>query len=560
MHRNSHAQHTKESSLLHSIGIAAGFVVACLAAEANAFRFDIDNRDLEIYWDNTIRLNAGWRIEDIDDAIINNPALDESDYKFKQNDMIQQRADLLTEFDLIWKGDYGGRITAAAWYDHAYDDTEVKQNPVFKQAGFESAYYDNQYSSLVKNYYRGPYGEVLDAFLFANHTIGGIPVSAKAGQLSTFWGMALFYPAGIADNQQPIDGWKAAATPGTEVKEVFRPLKQVDINAQLTPTIGVEAQYYFDWDNTRVPEGGTFLAPGDYVGDAPDTTGTLRPGVPPLKRQKAVKPGKSGNWGVAVKFNPEWLQGQTVGLYYREYDEKVGWLTVNPDFSGYRWVYPTNTSVAGISFDGSIGAFAVGAEVGYHMDAGLKTPTLTPTKSGASGDTWHALINTIYLLPQTALFDTGSLAAELSYDRLDSVTKRGDLFQYDGDPACTRPGGEPGSGDASWGCATRDAWGIGISLTPQWLQVLPSLDLSLPLRLTMGLDGNSAVLSGVNEKAGAWSAGVELKYNVIHYLTIAYADVFADRHVIDGVLAGGNGSNASRTDRGRITITYKVAF
>jgi len=540
--------------------IAAGLTLAGLAGGANAFRFNTGNQDLEVFWDNTIRLNAGWRMEDIDEAIVNNPALDESDYKFEQHDMIQQRVDWLTELDIIWQGDYGARFSAAAWYDHAYDNTDVKQNPAFKQAGFQTAYYDNEYSSLVKNYYRGPYGEVLDAFLFANHAIGDVPVSFKAGQFSTFWGMALFYPPGIADSQQPVDGWKAAATPGTEVKEVFLPLTQIDINAQLTPTIGVEAQYYFDWDNTRIPEGGTFLAPGDYVGDAPDTTGTLRPGVPPFKRQKAVEPGKEGNWGVALKFNPDWLQGQTIGLYYREFDEKAGWLTVNPDFSGYRWVYPTNTRLAGISFDGSIGAFAVGAEVGYHMDTGLKTPTLTPTNAGARGDTWHALVNTIYLLPQTWLFDTGSLAAELSYDRLDNVTKREDLFQYDGDPACTRPGGGPASGNASWGCATRDAWGLGVSLTPQWLQVLPSLDLSLPLRLTMGLDGNSAVIAGVNEQAGAWSAGVELKYDVIHYLTIAYADAFTDRHVINGVLAGGNGSKAGGIDRGRITVTYKVAF
>ena len=545
--------------LRHTARASIGLAAALMASSAFAFRLDLDNPDLVVFWDNTIRLNAGWRAEDIDDAIGDNPVYDESDYKFDKGDMIQQRIDLLSELDIIWKQDYGARFSAAAWYDHAYDDTDVEQNPVFKQAGFQTAYYNATYSSLVKNYYRGPYGEILDAFVFANHTFGEVPVSVKAGQFSTFWGMALFYAGSIAQSQQPVDGRKVAATPGTEIKEAFLPLTQFNINMQLTPTLGLDAQYYFDWDDTRIPEGGTFLAFADPAGDGPDQTGTLSPNRPNLKRIKAVEPNsKAGNWGVALKYSPDWLRGQTLGLYYRKFDENIGWLTVAPDFSGYRWVYPTDTKLVGISFDGQLGKFAVGAEVGYHMDAGLKTPSFSPTNEGARGDTWHALINTIYLLPQTALFDTGTLVAELSYDRLDKVTENEALFQYEGDPACRAVTGGPG--DASWGCATRDAWGVGVTVTPKWLQVRPSLDVSLPLRLTMGLDGNSAVIQGVNENAGAWSVGLEMQYNVIHTLTIAYADAFADRHVSDGVLLGGNGSNASTSDRGRVTITYKVAF
>jgi hypothetical protein len=549
--------------LKQAVLFAVGVATAGVTGSAAAFTFNTGNPDLQVFWDNTVRANIGWRVEKIDDAIGDSPAFDESDYKFERGDMIQQRVDVLSELDIIWKRDFGARLSATGWYDHAYHDTDVEQNPIFKAAGYPTSYYNNTYSSLTKNYYRGPYGEVLDAFVFAHHNFGQMPVSIKAGQFSTFWGMSLFYISGIAQSQQPIDGRKAAATPGTEVKETFLPLTQVNVQAQITPTFAIEAQYYLDWDNTRAPEGGTYLGSADFAVDGPDQLGYQGPGFPNLKRLSNYEPGnKYGDWGVKLQFNPDFLQGQTLGVYYREFTEKTPWFTVKPDFSGYRFSYGENAKLVGLSYDGSIGSVAIGGEIGYHMDTPLKTPSFSVTNEGARGDTWHALINAIYLLPNLGFWDTGTVAAELTYDRFDKTTDNEELFLRDGTTACansSRP--VRGLGDATWGCATKDAWGFGIAFSPKWLQVLPGLDVSLPLRLTMGLDGNTAVIAGVNEDAGAWSVGTELQYDNIHFLTLAYADAFANRHVVNGVVTGGNGgSTFPITDRGRITLTYKVSF
>ena len=97
------------------------------------------------------------------------------------------------------------------------------------------------------------------------------------------------------------------------------------------------------------------------------------------KRQPLEPEHQEGNWGVNFKFNPDFLRGQTLGLYYREFDEKIPWVFLalptmdNPKPFGYRAVYAENTKVAGVSFDGQIGQWAVGGEVGYHMDTGLKS-------------------------------------------------------------------------------------------------------------------------------------------------------------------------------------------
>lgn len=51
--------------------------------------------------------------------------------------------------------------------------------------------------------------------MFANHTVGNVPLSLKAGQFTTYWGMALFYAGGIAQSQHPLDGRKGVANPGS---------------------------------------------------------------------------------------------------------------------------------------------------------------------------------------------------------------------------------------------------------------------------------------------------------------------------------------------------------
>jgi hypothetical protein len=543
--------------------LVLGIAAAGISAGASAFIVETGNPDLDVKWDNTARVSAGWRVEDIDNAIGDDPANDESDYRFEQGDMVAQRLDLLSELDVVWRVDYGARVSAAGWYDYAYHDDRVEQNPAL--ADLPSSYHGKEYTGLTKDFYHGPYAEVLDAFVFANPTVGGVPLSLKLGQFTTYWGMAVFYPGGIAQSQHPLDGRKGIANPGSEVKELFLPLSQINLQAQLTPTIAAEVQYYLDWANTRAPEGGTFLAPVDLIMQGPQQIGVAGPFN--LQRRAPLEPDdQQGNWGVSLKFNPEFLRSQTVGVYYREFDEKTPWVFLvpngGPTLYDYRAVYPENTKLVGLSFDGTIGQWTLGAELGYHMDTALKSTGFSVATEGARGDTWHAVLNTIYLLDRGALWDGGTLVMELSYDRLDDVTKNEDLFvRVDHGNTCTvGRGGPPGSWKDD--CATKDAWGLSVRFAPQWLQVLPSLDISVPILYQTGLDGNSA-MSGylVSRDVTALSVGLQFDYKVIHSLKVEYDDAFSKRHTENGIAVSGNANGIYQiTDRGRIMVTYKVAF
>ena len=53
-------------------------------------------------------------------------------------------------------------------------------------------------------------------------------------------------------------------------------------------------------------------------------------------------------------------------------------------------------------------------------------------------------------------------------------------------------------------CSTRHAASIGVSFTPTWQQVMPSMDVSLPVFLTYGLEGNAAAVGAGITPEGSW--------------------------------------------------------
>ncbi|ENO87365.1 hypothetical protein C666_11250 [Thauera linaloolentis 47Lol = DSM 12138] len=263
---------------------------------AQAFNIDTGNPDLSIRLDNSVRYNLGVRTEGRNAKIANNPNFDESDARFDRGDIVTNRLDLLSELDITYKRNFGLRVSGAAWYDHAYRDTSVRSSPAVAAQGYQSSYDGDRYSSHTKRYHRGPSGEILDAFVFANFDVGEVPVNFKAGRHTIYWGESLLTAAhGIAYSQQPVDFLKALNNPGSEVKELYKPLGQISAQLGLTDTLWVAGQYYLEWDPFPFPEGGTYLGLMDGLLEGP-TRLSLAPGFS-VPHSKDLKPKDRGNWG-----------------------------------------------------------------------------------------------------------------------------------------------------------------------------------------------------------------------------------------------------------------------
>ena len=259
------------SRVLRVLPTALAAATLFAGSGAQAFEIDTGNPDLAMRWDNTFRYNLGVRVEQRDPKIGNSALSDEGDYSFDKGQTVAKRLDILSEFDLVCKKRYGFRVSGAGWYDAAYGDKSQVQPE--RAAGRDPELHRQPVQPAVKRLYHGGAGEFLDAFVFGGVDLGEVPVQAKLGRHTLYWGESLFlggHMHSVSYAQNPLDLQKGFATPGTEAKELFRPLNQLSVQAQLTDTLSVAGQYMLEWESARYPEGGTYLGPVDFVFNGPD--------------------------------------------------------------------------------------------------------------------------------------------------------------------------------------------------------------------------------------------------------------------------------------------------
>jgi hypothetical protein len=537
-----------------------------VGGSAGAFEIQTGNSDLEIHWDNSFRYTLGQRLKGQNRDIINSPNNDDGDRNFDVG-IVSNRIDLLTELDTVYKKNYGVRLSAAGWYDLRYhqhlDNTSPTSNHTVN--GFPGAV---GLSSYTKRHFAGPDAELLDAFAFGKFDAADVPVSARVGRHTVYWGESVLPFAGahgISYGQSPIDLGKALAQPGVELKEIFRPLNQVSLQVQPSKELTIMGQYYLQWEADRFPESGSYLGFADMYLNGGETI-LLGPGMF-LRNGGDITPRQARDWGLAARWSPEWLDG-TLGIYYRNFSDKLPQLILGSGGT-YHFAYASDIDLLGISLAKNIAGVSVGSEVSYRWGMPLLSQALpgalpgqippplpaSGDTAGGRGETLHALVNFLALMPKTPLFDEGSCLLELTYSRWMRVSQGGEFFL-----------GRDGYSGADR--VTRDAMTGAINFAPMWRQVLPGVDLTMPLSIASGLFGTSAVATGGAAKNGSYSAGLSFDILAKYTATLTYAGFFGNYRVdpVSGTILppgffGGAGDIFGLLkDRNLISLTLKAAF
>ena len=562
-------------------------VLLVTCGSSGAFEIPTGNDDMMLRWDNTLRYTLAQRLDGQNRALIGNPNTDDGDRNFTSG-IVSNRLDLLSEADLVYKKKYGVRVSGAAWYDERYADERMQNRHVSTSnylvgLGTPSV----GLNSYNTNNFAGPNGELLDAFAFANSEIGGMPFNVKIGRHTIYWGESLGTAGlmhSVAFAQMPLDQAKALTMPGVEAKEVFRPLNSISLQFQPTSTLSIAGQYYLQWEHNKFAEAGTYLGASDVQigGNQGSLIAGSAPGIGYLRAIKGgdIEPIGMRDWGVAVRWSPEALGGE-LGLYYRNFSDKspqvhlqpgvlltpAGPKIINPAIvdlahgimGRYYLAYAQNIDLYGISLSKQFFGISVGAELSYRENMPLVSETvaiLTATgipgegeTGGARGNTWHALINFVGTVKPNPLFDTASWSMEYVWNHLDSVTQGAAVYK----------------GRSSYNeidKPTKDFVGGALNFTPTWFQVVPGVDLSLPLSISSGLVGNSCVSGGGNKNAGSWGVGLGADIFMKYRVDIKYVDFFGD-YTTDpatGAVKIANGGSALLSDRGFISLTLKTTF
>jgi len=499
-------------------------IAALAAGHAQAFQFDTPE-DWSIRWDNTLKGSTKYRLRDADAALsqafvggnpANGPAalnFNAGDQNFQRKGIVSERLDILSEFDVVYRRNFGLRLSAAAWYDHKIRGTTDATDP------FVGQFPINEFPAKTRRT-AGRKAELLDAFVFGGVRFDNqVKLTGRLGRHALQYGESLFFgDNGIARAQGPIDIDKLLASPGAQFKEIIRPVPQASAQLQLSPALAIGGYYQFSWEEDRLPPSGTYFSTAnipwgseqsELVGLGPTTTFLLNPGGD-------IKPRNTGQFGLQMKWR---IDETDLGLYYAKFHDKDGQLYGALNFAGApnlfgqlpgQWYYkfPEGIRTFGVSASHSFGDFNVATEASIRQNMPLRSTNMLfgffpgqPQPQHAVGKTAHFNVSTLASFGPNFLSQESSLVGEIAWNRV--------LSKND-------PDGELDGG------RTRDATALRLIYTPSYRQALAGLDLSVPVGIGYTLRGNSSITAWGAEDTGDFSIGLEGNYLGVWQVGLSY--------------------------------------
>src|SRR5690606_23063245 len=145
---------------------------------------------------------------------------------------------------------------------------------------------------------------------------------------------------------------------------------QVSAKAQVTDKLSVAGQYFYEWDYTRIPYGGTYFGAADPFFEGPDRL-PVSEGFA-LRREKSRYGRDTANWGVMAKYDAQAIDS-TVGVYYREFDDYQPWFApeISTTSPSYRLAYARDVKLIGVSFSRVFNTVSFAGELSYRKDGAL---------------------------------------------------------------------------------------------------------------------------------------------------------------------------------------------
>ena len=505
-------------------------------SSVHALDINTGNPNFTARWDNTFKYSNLWRIEGPQSKVLGNNPVDpisslnynDGDNNFSDTGPVSNRVDLLTELDLAWKNSFGVRASAAAWYDSVYNQPNANKTGASNSYSVGPTKFTKETRDIM-----GRYVELLDAFAWDKGMVGGMPFTVRVGRHTLQYGETLFYGGnGIANAQGPIDVIKLLSVPGSQFKEILRPVGQMSFNLQASENLTFDGYYQFQWEESRLPAAGSYLSTADFVGPGSETFLVAGPpnfGPVPVGfvRRGDMPADDQGQGGFAIHYTPP-DSDYRFGLYFANYHEKAPELYVAPYATGPRFengmvtigqweqVYPENIKTFGASVTSSIGQLNWAAEVSWRIDQPLNSDPVTviPGTTAdnnnhplyAVGNTMHANVNGLYVLQPNKFWQGGVVLAEAAWNYVMECTRN-----------C---GPEASNGFSPTGAVdpntTEHAIIFRILFDPAYFQVLPGLDIDLPIGIGYNPYGRSRAIGGGGpfsvEHGGDVEVGINGKY------------------------------------------------
>jgi hypothetical protein len=511
--------------------LAAATALA-IAAPTLAADFSLGGGDVKLNWTNTFRYGAAFRLDDRDPVLLGHPNGDDGDYNFGKG-LISNRIELLSELDARSRQGFGARISAAGWYDAVYNSHNDNPGFVGGAVPNQTSVTSDQFTRKTRDLH-GRKVELRDAFVQGRLDLGGMPLVVRLGQHALVWGESVFFAANaIAGGQSAYDISRLLADPTAQPKEFVLPVAQLSAQLQLSPDLSLGGYVQFRHRANRLAAVGSYFSVSDVVGDGAERMWIGAGAAVP--REQDLKADDSGQFGLQAR----WRLGETdLGFYAIRFHDKdpqqvtrLGLISI-PGIqpfvapTGYYLAYHEATSALGVSLSRSLGEVNLAAEAsirrnqslgssGHAVDASaLAPPGVVPASDNrdnpayAVGNTAHVNISAIWALKPSPMWREALLIGEVAWNRLLSCKK-----------SCA-------SLDPN---ATRDAISLRAVFEPTYRQIVPGLDLGIPVGLGWTPDGSRSVIGPFAypaEGGGDVTIGLNGTYEQAWRLNLAYAHFF----------------------------------
>ena len=452
-----------------SLYLAASFA-ALLGGAAGA----AESNSPDISWDNTLKLGTSDQLH----AASSNycagaPGQSENYGCGYAEGFTPIQIDWLSQLDIAYR-DAGIHLSSAARYD------------VWKP---QATYSSDRYIELY------------EAFVHGTVDLGeNQPLSFRIGRHTLIWGESQFFPEnGIAAGQTPIDTTGVKGIDTYQAHDIFLPVGQTSFSWRVADDVAIEGYYQFEWRGDRIDPGDASASAGTVFDTKQGEPITLQTASGPhlYTRVDNDTPASHDQFGLAVKWR---LGDYDLGVYGLDYDAKTPTVTFYGNGT-YGLADATGIALVGLSVAGPLADGTFGTELSARRDmplvngglfvrghAGYSEANAGGAGIGPRGDTLHLQISlNREIAPIRGFSDGADWTTEIAGNHLLRVTS---------DPTALVPG------------RTSTAAAVRTVLASRFYQVLPRIDLSVPIGVSYNFLGLSQVLPDMNRGTGEANIGI----------------------------------------------------
>ncbi len=277
-----------------------GLLLFAVIASTHIQAIEFYANGIEAQFDSQISIGSSWRMEDQDSYLtrgiepgstdINKENGNDGDLNYKNGDAFSQifkgSHDLQVNYDNV-----GFFVRGKYWHDTALEQ--------------KSELDDSTNHQLAK--YSG--ATVLDAFVYGEFDVLGMPLDLRLGKQVVSWGESTFIRNGI-NQVNPVDV-SAFRRPGAEIKEGLIPVNMAFASLGLTDNLNAEMFYQLSFQESVIDDCGTYFSTNDYAAQGCNTINTIGGEI---SRSEDAKAKNDGQFGIAFRYFSESLDTEFGGF------------------------------------------------------------------------------------------------------------------------------------------------------------------------------------------------------------------------------------------------------